>query len=284
MRNKIIPYNPKLKEFARTLRKNSTLAEVLLWQKIKQRSLGVQFHRQVPLLEYIVDFYCHELQVAIEIDGNSHEYRYEQDVKRQGSLEKSGVVFIRFSGNDVKKNMGNVILSLEEIVALRIKDTPKIPSRGQSLGGSKSPKTIVSTLIFDSANNEKTPSFSFPKKEKLKSRKQIETLFATGRSVNHFPLKLIFLKTAFSDGAATKTMVVVPKKNIKSAVKRNRVKRLLREAYRLNRQHTFNNIEGNFALAILYLGKEMPDYQLISHKMVGLLQKFLKKQLDGQAD
>jgi len=74
MANKIIPYNPKLKALARQLRKNSTLSEVLLWQKIKQKGYGVQFHRQVPLLEYIVDFYCHELKLAIEIDGDSHNF------------------------------------------------------------------------------------------------------------------------------------------------------------------------------------------------------------------
>ena len=73
MRNKIIPYNPKLKLLARELRKNSTLSEVLLWQNIKQRGYGVQFHRQVPMLDYIVDFYCHEIGLAIEIDGSSHE-------------------------------------------------------------------------------------------------------------------------------------------------------------------------------------------------------------------
>lgn len=81
MRNKIIPYNPKLKEYARYLRNNSTLSEVLLWQKIKNKSFGVQFHRQVPLLDYIVDFYCHELMLVIEIDGNSHDFKYDYDYK-----------------------------------------------------------------------------------------------------------------------------------------------------------------------------------------------------------
>ncbi|WP_421805015.1 endonuclease domain-containing protein [Flagellimonas sp.] len=83
MKNKIIPYNPKLKEFARQLRKNSTLSEVLLWEKLKQRSMGIQFHRQVPLLEYIVDFYCHELQLAIEIDGVSHDFKYDKGQQRE---------------------------------------------------------------------------------------------------------------------------------------------------------------------------------------------------------
>ncbi|MFT3687382.1 MAG: endonuclease domain-containing protein [Phycisphaerales bacterium] len=118
MRNKIISYDPQLKEFARYLRKNSTLSEVLLWQKIKNRSLGVQFHRQIPLLNYIVDFYCHELLLAIEIDGNSHDFKYEYDQFREGELEKAGVRFIRFSDLEVKQNMFNVLLSIEQKVTL----------------------------------------------------------------------------------------------------------------------------------------------------------------------
>ena len=116
MKNKIIPYNPKLKEFARELRNNSTLSEVLLWNKIKNKALGVQFHRQVPMLEYIVDFYCHELMLAIEIDGDSHLYKYEYDIKRQGELEKQGVVFLRFSDLDIKQNMFSVGIALEQVV------------------------------------------------------------------------------------------------------------------------------------------------------------------------
>jgi very-short-patch-repair endonuclease len=116
MKNKIIPYNPKLKEYARQLRNNSTLSEVLLWQKIKNKALGVQFHRQIPLGEYIVDFYCHELQLAIEIDGDSHLYKYDYDLRRQGELELLGVSFIRFSDIDIKKNMFSVELSLEQFI------------------------------------------------------------------------------------------------------------------------------------------------------------------------
>ena len=113
-RNKIIPYNPKLKAYARKLRKESTLAEVLLWMKIKNRTLGVQFHRQVPLLDYIVDFYCHELMLAIEIDGSSHDYKYKYDKSRQGRLEEKGVKFLRFSNIDIKNQMFMVLLSIEE--------------------------------------------------------------------------------------------------------------------------------------------------------------------------
>jgi len=126
MKNTIIPYNPKLKDYARELRKNSTLAEVLLWKNIKNKALGVQFHRQVPMLDYIVDFYCHELMLAIEIDGNSHDYKYFEDLDRQNRLEDYGVRFIRFSDADVKNNMFSVSLSLEEKVKT-LKTTLKSP-------------------------------------------------------------------------------------------------------------------------------------------------------------
>lgn len=112
MPNRIIPYDPKLREYARFLRKNSTLSEVLLWQKIKNKSLGVQFHRQVPILDYIVDFYCHEILFAIEIDGNSHLYKHDYDVNRQLRLEKEGITFLRFDDAEVKFNLFNVVSSI----------------------------------------------------------------------------------------------------------------------------------------------------------------------------
>lgn len=115
MKNKILPYNPLLKELAGKLRKQGILSEVLLWKKIKNRSLGVEFHRQVPIDNYIVDFYCHELILAIEIDGNSHINSENQinDVLRQEILEKHGVKFIRFNDIDIKKNMNQVIYCLQ---------------------------------------------------------------------------------------------------------------------------------------------------------------------------
>lgn len=112
-RNKIIPYKPYLKEKARELRKHSTTSEVLLWMEIKNRQIkGYQFHRQVPMLDYIVDFYCHELMLAIEIDGDSHEHKAEEDAHRQERLEEYGVCFLRFDDRDVK---GNMTFVLEEI-------------------------------------------------------------------------------------------------------------------------------------------------------------------------
>lgn len=115
MKNTILPYNPKLKELAKKFRKQGILSEVLLWMKIKNKSLWFEFHRQVPIDNFIVDFYCHELMLAIEIDGNSHLNSETQinDCIRQDVLEKLGVIFIRFNDLDIKKNMNDVIRCLQ---------------------------------------------------------------------------------------------------------------------------------------------------------------------------
>ncbi|WP_299398939.1 endonuclease domain-containing protein [uncultured Gelidibacter sp.] len=113
MANKIIPYRSDLRERSRCLRNNATQSEVLLWKKIKNKAYSVQFHRQVPMLDYIVDFYCHEIGLAIEIDGGSHDHKFLYDAKRQGRLEDQGVRFVRFSDKEIKQDMMNVLLVLE---------------------------------------------------------------------------------------------------------------------------------------------------------------------------
>jgi very-short-patch-repair endonuclease len=118
MPNKILPYDRNLKYLARELRKNSTLSEVLLWKQIKGKSLGVEFHRQVPILNYIVDFYCHEIMVAIEIDGISHDHpeKFRQDKIRQKEIENLGVTLVRVSDADVKNKLPDVVRYLEGFV------------------------------------------------------------------------------------------------------------------------------------------------------------------------
>ncbi len=118
MPNKILPYNPQLKQLARELRKNSTLSEVLLWKEVQKKKLGVEFHRQVPIKNYIVDFFCHELYLAIEIDGSSHdsELAIILDEKRQKEIEKLGVHFIRIDDLDIKKDLDSVLQHLQYII------------------------------------------------------------------------------------------------------------------------------------------------------------------------
>lgn len=115
-RNKIIPYNPHLKHLARELRKNSTKSEIILWNKIKKKLLGYEFHRQVPIDEYIVDFYCHELMIAIEIDGTTHYYNFDNDENRQKRLESFGIKVVRFDDNDIRFHLNDVLRALEMII------------------------------------------------------------------------------------------------------------------------------------------------------------------------
>lgn len=111
-KRQIIPYNPKLVLLAKKLRKNMTLSEVLLWQELKgKQMLGYDFDRQKPIDNYIVDFYCKNLKLAIEIDGQSHEHEEVaiNDKKRQKRLEDLGVGFLRFDDLEVKKEMKYVL-------------------------------------------------------------------------------------------------------------------------------------------------------------------------------
>ncbi|SHG57497.1 ribonuclease P protein component [Flagellimonas flava] len=120
--------------------------------------------------------------------------------------------------------------------------------------------------------------FSFGKNEKLKGKVTFEALFSEGKSISAFPLKLIYLKTDVPQDTPFKVGVVAPKKKFKSAVKRNRIKRLLRESYRLNKHLLFNNVEGNFAFLFLYLGNKMPNAEEVNKAVVMLMSTFLKKQ------
>jgi len=112
-RKTMIPYSPKLKEVARNLRNNSTLSEILLWQQLKGKQiLGYDFDRQKPIHNYIVDFFCSELMLAIEIDGISHELKSKEDEIRQKILESLGICILRFYDLDVKKNLDGVVKSI----------------------------------------------------------------------------------------------------------------------------------------------------------------------------
>jgi very-short-patch-repair endonuclease len=102
---------------------------VLLWHEIKKKALGYEFHRQVPLDEFIVDFYCHELRLAIEIDGCTHDEMQDYDKQRQAKLEKLGINFIRFFDIDVKENLNGVLIALRERIGELTSPWP--PSKGE---------------------------------------------------------------------------------------------------------------------------------------------------------
>ena len=111
--NRIIPYRKDLKARAQLLRKNMTVAEKLIWNRLRKKQLHVEFHRQVPMLDYIIDFYCHEIGLAIEIDGPIHNTQVLYDGKRQERLEKYGVHFLRFTNEQVFQEAEEVLISIK---------------------------------------------------------------------------------------------------------------------------------------------------------------------------
>jgi len=106
-------YNPRLKGPARNPRKAGNLAEAILWGELRAKKLGVQFLRQRPIGDYIVDFYCHELELAIEIDGTSHDSKIQSDILRERKLRAAGVRFLRFADSEVRTNLSGVIEAIK---------------------------------------------------------------------------------------------------------------------------------------------------------------------------
>ncbi len=121
----------------------------------------------------------------------------------------------------------------------------------------------------------------YHKKEKLKSRTELKAVFATGKSFSVFPIKVFFIEketnnTSFPVSAG----VGVSSRHFKKAVDRNRIKRLLREAYRLEKQPLLQAValqSKSFAVFFLYLDKELPDHLLIREKVKEGIEKLIKK-------
>ena len=116
MKRSIIPYNPKLKQLARNLRNNSTKSEIMLWQYLKgKQMLGYDFHRQKPIDNYILDFFCNELMLGIELDGYTHtlEETYKKAQLKEKRMSQLGITILRFDDMEVYQDIGNVLLSFE---------------------------------------------------------------------------------------------------------------------------------------------------------------------------
>lgn len=112
----------KMRHNAQNLRKNATKEENHLWYDFL-KTYGVQFHRQYVIDNYIVDFYCHKAMLAVELDGSQHyepeKIRYDQ--QRTADLQAKGILVLRFSNLDVKRNFHAVCERIHTEVTLRIK-------------------------------------------------------------------------------------------------------------------------------------------------------------------
>ena len=104
---------------AANLRKNMTVPELILWKKLKDKKIiNIKFRRQHPIGIYIVDFYCHELSLVVEIDGEIHNNpeNKESDLIRTGELLNLGIKVIRFSNDQVIYNPDQVLIKILDVM------------------------------------------------------------------------------------------------------------------------------------------------------------------------
>ncbi len=115
------------------------------------------------------------------------------------------------------------------------------------------------------------------KQERLKSKILIGRLYKEGNSVKSFPLRMVYVQAEHGSSFPAQVGVSVPKRNFKKAVSRNRIKRLLRETYRKQKQLVYNSIDKPYVFMISYIGKEEFSYEEIAVKMEKLLNAFVEK-------
>lgn len=120
---------------------------------------------------------------------------------------------------------------------------------------------------------------TFRKSERLHSKKLIEELFESGKSIRQSPYVLRYLWHPFEKGEVVQIAISIPKKNVRRAVDRNRLKRQLREAYRLNKERLISRVaqqDKGLALFLIYTGKEKENYKFLEDKLKVLLQEVEK--------
>ncbi len=119
--------------------------------------------------------------------------------------------------------------------------------------------------------------FTLGKQERLKSRKLIEKLYKEGKSVKAFPLRMVYLQTEHTSDFPAQVGVSVAKRNFKKAPHRNRLKRVMRETYRLQKEIVYNNLDKPYVFMISYIGKEEKSYEELFSKMNKLLNLFIEE-------
>ena len=106
-------------ERARTLRSSMTKAEIILWSRLRSKQIeGYKFRRQQPLFDYVVDFYCHDLKLIIEVDGEIHsqEENHKYDIKRDNILKLNGYHILRLSNLDVETEINLTISKIQSYI------------------------------------------------------------------------------------------------------------------------------------------------------------------------
>ncbi|MBK6284708.1 MAG: ribonuclease P protein component [Draconibacterium sp.] len=127
--------------------------------------------------------------------------------------------------------------------------------------------------LQENTDNE-TTGFSFHKNERLCSKKVIDKLFIEGKSVFVYPVKIVYLETLLPEKNKVQAAFTVGKRNFKRAVKRNLIKRRMREAYRLNKQKFYDELgEKQLAVFFIYTAKTISDYKQIETAIIKGLKK-----------
>ena len=116
-----LPYNKNLTALARKNRSNTTKAETRIWREIlcMRQFVQYKFLRQKPIGGYIVDFYCSELRLVIEIDGDSHAETAEYDLERTRFLNALGLQVIRYTNDDIIQNIEGVYDDLKQRIGVK---------------------------------------------------------------------------------------------------------------------------------------------------------------------
>jgi ribonuclease P protein component len=119
--------------------------------------------------------------------------------------------------------------------------------------------------------------FTLGKQERLKSKKLIEALYKNGKSIKAFPFRMVYLQTAHTSDFPAQIGVSVAKRNFKRAPDRNRLKRLMRETYRLQKGIVYENLNEPYIFMISYIGREEKPYDELFSKMNTLLNLFIER-------
>jgi very-short-patch-repair endonuclease len=104
-------------ERAKELRREMTPAEKLLWQQVRANKLGVRFRRQQVIQGFIVDFYCHQAGLVLEVDGDVHDLQKEEDERREKVLCELGLRVVRFGNDEVERNLSAVVGGIKALIS-----------------------------------------------------------------------------------------------------------------------------------------------------------------------
>ncbi len=114
---------PATFEMANRLRKQMTPAEMMLWERLKNKQIcNVRFRRQHPIDLFIADFFCFAAKLVVEVDGAVHAAQKEYDIGRTAEMERYGIEVTRFSNDEIENNIEMVVRNIKEKIEMRLKN------------------------------------------------------------------------------------------------------------------------------------------------------------------